>query len=588
MQLNIIPSLRRSLCTAALALLVLTLPKAARAADVSEALYNDMKEVIQELMAEEVAHTAVPNAVCQAPILLTYYPSSMQRLYDRQLGALKGGLRQESATLFGSFLFESLTTGTVSLRDFLRASWPKLKDGEQLLLKKDCAKKVVEANGPYYFARQQPNTSDFEPLLDRQCRGTGPNQLACELSLGARDYLAGDAAAAEDHLRRVLAALVGAQHHLTSAPQIEDLVVLLATFTSDPDKVVASFTVQDTALQNLLNSPNGAPLVTSLRTMARELRLVTRGGQIHLTFDALTDIFFSTAFPQLQAACQSVPQCQKFLVVSRSVNLRELLQAVSRSDVRAVAVEALRAAFSAPKAPAECTPPEESNLPLSKECDQQIAIGRYGRFAATLASYVLDANDGQPSEAARAAFRSASFDLLRTDGPRSGFDRYTGWAILFPAPALRFSWSPGYINESTANGFRYMATLDWLTFRGRLRYTESAYVAAYVSLIDALGPLSESALRKQSPSPTETGRVWNNFLAPRAEIVIGVPSLSTHLALVAGISYRPTAAFRNPNDGERYTYYSWLSSARPSDYQDKPAAFYSQFIESNIGIKYVP
>ena len=86
------------------------------------------------------------------------------------------------------------------------------------------------------------------------------------------------------------------------------------------------------------------------------------------------------------------------------------------------------------------------------------------------------------------------FDVLQTDGPRTGTNRDFWSSIVVPKPSLRLSWNSGYVNDVTSNGFRYVATVDWLTFGVTVRNTQGTYLAVDASLVDALGPFSESAL----------------------------------------------------------------------------------------------
>lgn len=579
-------------------------------AELTDAVYDDVKTVIQDLMVEEVAHTAVPNSVCQAPVLLRYYPSSMQRLYDRQLGALKGGLQEETASLLGSFVYYSITEQSLDLRQFLAKQAPKLNST-------DCATDVKAANGPYYFARSQ--VSIGRPLLEDKCHGNATvddKLVPCEFALAVRDFALGQKGPAEDHLRRILAYLLGQIHGLNSAPQLEELNGLLAVYLKDPLLKEIPW-VDDTAVKDLLAAANSR-LLADVRIIVREWQILTQSGKAALAPRAMTELMLREALPQFNTACKKSKACLALLGLVRNENARDLLAAADRGDARAVAVEALRAAFSVLKTKKDCNdiltpfkreeavtsfslkdqfaaegavagpPGADAAQKNEPDCQQQETISRYGRFAATLASYVMASEDGAVTESMREAFRSAAFELLRTEGPKTGFDRTFVSAIFFPTPSLRFSWSPGYINESTTNGFRYLAVLDWLTIQARLRYTQAIHVGATLSLVDLLGPLSENAFRQQSPAPNEAGRVWNNFINPKLELGVGFPGLSTHLALTAGVSWRATAAFRDRGEGDEFTYYSWLDQTRPTDYDNKPFAFYSQFIESGIGIKYVP
>jgi hypothetical protein len=387
--------------------------------------------------------------------------------------------------------------------------------------------------------------------------------------------------------------LLADSYKLHAPAEVEDFLALVAAFVKDPTLAVASLPATTATVAAVVAQPD---FVEGLRALGREWQLTSCAGKRKITPTDVIDIFLSSAVPFLKTRCDASSSCGALLPLFQSTSeARDLLIAAANHDARAVAVDALRAAFVETLSQRECNAKPVAAkvselVPRSDaevKCDAAARISVYGRFAATLAAYVLDSESSTVSDATSAAFRSAAFDLLRTDGPNSGFNRDNS-SIYWPKPALRVSWSPGYINEVSHDGFRYVASLDWLTTRLRFRYTSSSYLAAYLSLVDFLGPLSESALRQQDPTPNKSSRVWRTFLTPRAEFVVGFPGLSTHLALVAGASYRTAAAFHDPGDTKSFTYYSWLS---PSD---KPStvsgnyAFYSQFIETSLGFKYVP
>lgn len=573
---------------------------AAQAQDLSKALYDDVKTVIQELMVDEVARTTIPNAACQAPVLMRYYPSSMQRLFDRQLGALRTGLRTESATLLGSYVFYTLQNPTKDLAEFLKDQSPPIAAPLEA-----CPDKVREENGPKYYART--TLAAPQPLLDTSCSVGYPfaDTAACEFSLAARDFVLDDKGGAEAHLRRLISYLLGTHFTLTTSNQIEELSTVLAAYVKDPNLAVPPAVVDGTLIAQLgAPSPN---LLDAVKAAARQWRLLTSDGTERLSPEDVAESMLTAALPTLHAACGANPACQQVSQLATAAATREFIDALHRQDLREIAVESLRSALSILKSATDCDKDQygffaaSTDVPTSQKlfdqqspapptCTQEVTVTRYGRFIASLASYVLEEREtGTTSDPTRAAFRSAAFDLLRTDGPKTGFDRSFWYGVIVPQPALRLSYSPGYINEATDNGFRYVATVDWLTFRKQIRYDQSIYAAASLSLVDLLAPFAEAALRQQAPSPNNSMRLWLTVVNPRAELALGFPGLSKHLALVGAFSYRGAAGFRDPDSDTKFTYYTWFGSDdRPSDFENKPGAFYTQFIETSLGIRYSP
>jgi hypothetical protein len=218
--------------------------------------------------------------------------------------------------------------------------------------------------------------------------------------------------------------------------------------------------------------------------------------------------------------------------------------------------------------------------------DKKRLFKLYGRFTESVAAYVLDvASEGEPSVGSRAAFKDAAFDVIRevSSGKGSGFDR-SGWVKIFlPDFAMRYTYSSSFINQASGDGFRFAPTVDALIFRKRIRYTESVYVAAQLSLLDLAGPFSEMALRRDE-NYTENLRVWGQFIRPRAEVLLGVPPISTRLAVTFGISARVSTAIRSLAPDQNVYEYRWITDGDDTNYKADPF----RFAEMSIALKYVP
>jgi hypothetical protein len=383
-----------------------------------------------------------------------------------------------------------------------------------------------------------------------------------------------------------------------------------------------------------------ADFQNATKRAAREWNLATGGGKSTLTLASF--VRYSLMAADDLAICATASECKNLrkLVADGAADLRKIVEAASARDVATIAVDVLRAIFlvrnrnadqdcpghpstfvtlasatadvkrfnlatqtnveqpakSAPTTNVPTPAPPRTNVASSAadtnktpdqtpECERQVVIQRYGQFLAALAEYTIEvATTNNPTTETRTAFESAAFDVMQTDGPRTGMSTPFGWNILIPEPALRFSWNQGYVNEATGDGVRYLATVDWLTFRGRIHYTSGTYVALGLSLVDLLGPFAESALRRRA-TYDDSSLEWANFLNPRLEVLFGVPSLTRHVAFVGGVSYRAAAVATN-NAGT-LKYYSPFEGV-PSDYRGGNASYYSQFVEASLGVKYLP
>jgi hypothetical protein len=128
----------------------------------------------------------------------------------------------------------------------------------------------------------------------------------------------------------------------------------------------------------------------------------------------------------------------------------------------------------------------------------------YQRFADAVVVYVVQAHTmGTPSDETRGVFRSAVVDLIRELGTGGGVDRkWWSWEILLPDLALRYEWSPSYVNSDPGSG-RTIASITWLKVRVPLWHSEMGFMALDLSAADVLAPLAELVLR--SPNASYTG-----------------------------------------------------------------------------------
>lgn len=119
-------------------------PRQARA-DVSDAIYSDAKDVIEELLSTEVSHEVAPGIACLSgqrsadpkdklavtysygptdkPVTktvkleaTTHFPKTLQHIYNRQYGSLRNVIRNESASLAGYLVFQALHAAALAPR----------------------------------------------------------------------------------------------------------------------------------------------------------------------------------------------------------------------------------------------------------------------------------------------------------------------------------------------------------------------------------------------------------------------------------------------------------------------------------------
>jgi hypothetical protein len=550
-------------CVGAFAGAVLTTSESK--ADVYGDIYADARSVIEELITAEVAHNVAPNIACHVPLSAQLFPRSLQRVYDRQFDGLRTTLRDETSDVVAFELLQFMRTGAIA--------WQASPDKRQFiapqggsaagLLGVTAGQQAPKKAGFTPGARCEPKDvrNSFEKgayrgvqssLLDTACGDpqTSLESYQCGIAYAARDLLRKQPKLAEQHLLRALAAGIVASSKRTwrsydEAQAVESSVALVAAKIID-GKSVTDISGDIAAIApNLLNA--GASdsdiqkqvkdLEAAFRSISAQWALLARSG------DPIDFVGFLTAIGgqsgPIGALCVAnanpiTQTCTDLLAARRALidpKFQAITAAIQRRDYRELAITLLSSAIES--AGNGCSGDNE------QRCRSLVSL--YGRFATATMSYVLDvAEDGHPSGTTRAAFRSAATDVL-TELGGSGFDRSFGWRIIVPELALRYQWSTGYLNEGGPGNARLSATVDWLTFRIRFAHTESVFVAGQLSLVNGLGPFSEIALRKNVDYQTKPGGPWANFLNPRVDVILGVPSFSRRLAVGTTVALRMAA-----------------------------------------------
>lgn len=248
----------------------------------SDAIYRDIKDLTEELITAEVAESVAPNFACRAPQVLSTYPRSLQRVYDRQFGSLRSTLADETSSwiasrmlilLFNGYnnqerpgdpvevaISEEVTppSGTqdvcspAALRDFTRpknhAPTPldtKLSDEER---RTRAMSTCVKAAAACFKERKYANTGGIALVqtlnpggattfqnMDALCDDGGATpktMLACSLSHAAQSILQGRPAAAESHVLLAVATILAEDMFETSRLD-RNLIEQLAAIVSD-------------------------------------------------------------------------------------------------------------------------------------------------------------------------------------------------------------------------------------------------------------------------------------------------------------------------------------------------------------------
>ena len=88
-----------------------------------------------------------------------------------------------------------------------------------------------------------------------------------------------------------------------------------------------------------------------------------------------------------------------------------------------------------------------------------------------------------------------------------------------------------------------------------------------LSFIDVFAPLSEAILRNRAYSRTGEWRILADVLRPRIGVWAGIPELSRHVLVTAGLGFRILDATRRSTaEADKYEYgFVWDSAANKLD-----------------------
>jgi hypothetical protein len=167
---------QRVLVALAAFLLIAFTPLGAPAQPAADAVYEDAKEIITELIERDVAESMATNLACYSPGgMLKYFPQTLQAAYERNFGALKDVLREESIRLAGQYAFESFRQGrSIPLREFLPMAPFNPADRDE-----KCVKEIARLGGPAAYNEQEQaevrrrNQGNYLPM-DECAQPAGP------------------------------------------------------------------------------------------------------------------------------------------------------------------------------------------------------------------------------------------------------------------------------------------------------------------------------------------------------------------------------------------------------------------------------
>lgn len=570
-------------------------------AGVQEAIYDDVKDIITELMETEATRSVVPNAICRLdPAVHVYFRDTLQRVYDHQLGSLGPVVLDDARELLENIVLVEIDPTAAGP---IGPGWTRiqrLRGGIKAGLDvSKCVERVKALGGPngvgldavLYKDSAGNAVHTAEPPATAACSAPGALPLerwvACESARAIRAAVSEQSAAARLHLLRLTAAMsfgVAWQAEVTEASVAERTDVIRAIVEKDTVAAAPDPTADQLGKAirtTLTDCPDAPSMAVNLFSVLHSLCAYSPS----LPVCGAVDKAFVGSTEGLQGLIRAATGGDYVHVVEWL--LAQALPREPEGEVGAdetlddAEVEVLAVRYSGDASRAE-QDQLESGADETQRRQRYDLLLAYRRFLSALSAYAIEAGGGDsPSAATRGAFRAAAREvLLSTRSGRSGFDRRFGWNIIVPQLTLRASASAGYVGETDAGGLRFAAGLDWLVLRGRFFYSETFYMAGNVILTDPLAPFAEVASRRAGTTYNGHRKLWLNTLGPRVEMIVGMPALSRQLAFSIGANLRWVAP-TEPVD--EVSHYQYLLDDKNADGTKN----ISRHIEGALGLKYL-
>lgn len=666
-----------------------------RSSDARADWYQDVRQIVQQLIEDDIAKNVIPNAAAKVPGLCKFFPASISAVQQQRFSGLPSIVRREFADAVGYQIAISLSTtakvdanrandkSTESMKDATTVrvevaneklnaigegnKWSKSADAAltgvvSAPMDTNCDFKSAESIGTKYMRSCMSRNNDLE------------TDMICSVALVARDAINGDTSAVSPSLRRVgIDIIIGAFKRapipqlqtlatdrrdelvdvldralrgdvpVSSLPQsiaklagLGDRAAIQAEIASLSSRLLLAAASSQTTIDIIIGSFKSSTVVQVKALVAshREEIVVlidrTLRGTIQLS--ALPKEIAKLASPAEQAKVEAevtglLSHLESALVVDRTAieaqltslnasldsfeksasTINDLVKlVVARSRGEEVTIEQFLAAienvtdtcrgkFTICKRIADFTKDHDNELKTltsvirhlqaknygaaadqllqlvaSPKCDKEEgdACSDTGQKALTfvrkLVVYTVDAaTSGNTTSSASEDFRKAAVDLIESSGG-AGIRRVNDHVSFFvPSLGLRKAHRTDIKDNST------VVSLDLGSIRfPPFRYNENVYIAAHVTLIDALGPFTEIALRdsalgrRQGFSWYGIGTFAYQLVAPRLDLDFALPGLSSNLSIGVGIAFH---FWRVENRTEGLTYCFFGQTCRSDD-----------------------
>jgi len=541
--------------------------------------YDDAKDIVTQLIEDELATRAIPNAARRIQAVCDFFPATVAGLEDKRYGGLAKILRKEVADAVGFVVWIDVKTGaTKRTHTQTRPDAAQSKSVAALLPRESASalalmrvgtltntQRKAEAppekpQGACQFPSIAAGTADEDvaslPMATeskagaelRRCLPTQASssaEIACAAALLTRDALNGDERLLPADARRLAVALalevLGtklAQVQVTS-PQLMSVAPTVAEALAAPQ---VSFELP-TKLCSALGIPPGGPgsAFEGCVAAAGEGLAVLQHAQFNASaakFDAFTLEQAFGAFSAVEQLCPT-SACQTIGAIADGAET--VVRLVQSKNYGAAAGEV----FTSVQALA-CQ--GGSDQPGCRDQDKKVYA-----FLRSLAVYSIDsATSDNHASSYEADFRTAAVEMIESvsgGGVRRRLRTQWQWMYV-PEFALRDAWRPGHIGNDTSAIFLY-PSVDMIRSRVVLRVRRTFYLGIHGSLLDPIGPFIEVATRQKNlaKDPKATTVFGLGLLVPRLDFEAGVPDFSRNLVVGFGAAarlFRATPSLLDP------------------------------------------
>lgn len=549
--------------------------------------YEDSKDIIEQLVEDDIATQAVPNAAAKIQAVCDYFPATVGALEDKRFAGVPLVLRGEVADAVGYVVFKDITTKshTVSRGAALsvasasvlmtvstmssganvapamaatapasNSELPNLCTFPSLNAKRRKAENSKQDSPPGPAVKESKATVQM-----RACAATQAylsSELGCAVALLARDAVNGSDTLLPGDLRRVEAALlVGAASAADLVagkdPKLLPKVALdLSQWLAKPSDAGALAALVCTDLSVSTTNPAvpqpvpvpvtpGTPAPVPVTPVTQYQRCTD---QVAAAATTLMSTNLGANVTTLESALGLVSVVAQNCVAydPAAANVCDVVRKVATGSEQVVAdiqSKNYGAAAGDIMGTVACIGPDGTHL---VGCSDD-ATTVY-RFLQTLAVYSIDSlTSGDVGTPSAADFRAAAVDLIEAysgAGVRRRLSAQWQWTYV-PEFALREAWRPGHIGTGAGSLLAY-PSVDLVRARYRASLRRSLYLGIHGSLLDPLGPMTEVATRNSDlGSSPKIGTVfWLGFVVPRVDVEFGVPDLTKNLVVGFGGAVR--------------------------------------------------